>query len=391
MNVRVHLVASQDALAEVGAAAARAPRVAVDVEGNGLYAYRPKLCTVQLAWEEGDTCRVAIVDTLAVSPSPLRYLLGSCGPLKLLHDLTFDARALGEAGVVLERVQDTSVMARMLGRQATGLAALLAEELGITVSKALQQHDWSHRPLDRQHIDYLATDVVHLHALSNRLLERVRQLDIENEVADECAFKLESALAPPRRKERPHLRLKGAQHLGAAARERLRALVDAREALAERLDLPPFKLVPNGVLLEVAARNIRSAMDLPRARSGFADRHLQVLAEVFEAAQQKRYDSDDDAPPPAAPSRAELELGRARHRRLVAWRRIEARARGVDEQVVLPGHCLQELAALEAPSLEHIAAVAGLGKARFNRYGAALEQLLTEPDSPPPTAGDPAA
>src|SRR5262249_3834526 len=144
------------------ARARRAARVAVDVESNGLFVYRAALCVLQLAWPEDGRIVVAVVDPIAVSIAPLTALFSATGPVKVLHDLTFDARLLAEAAAPLSRVRDTSVAARLLGRKATGLAALLAEELGVAHDKRLQQHDWARRPLREAEIDYLAGDVRHL-------------------------------------------------------------------------------------------------------------------------------------------------------------------------------------------------------------------------------------
>src|SRR5262249_54998554 len=154
--------------------------------------------TVQLAWGEGDGAEVAIVDTLTVDPKPLGELFASSGPAKLLHDFTFDVKLLADAGIELDNVRDTSVLARLLGRKATGLASLLSAELGIVVAKDLQQHDWSRRPLEPAQIEYLAGDVRHLAPLYAKLSAEARALDIEEEVQVECAFKREGALAPPR-------------------------------------------------------------------------------------------------------------------------------------------------------------------------------------------------
>ena len=69
---------------------------------------------------------------------------------------------------------------------------------------------------------------------------------------------------------------------------------------------------------------------------------------------------------------------------LLAWRKREAEARGVDEQVVLPGHGVDALAwTLAAEGAEHealrvaIAEVSGLGAVRLDRYGDAWLELAT--------------
>jgi ribonuclease D len=152
------VVADERALSQVIESAAAASRLAVDIEASGMFAYHARPCTVQLAW--GEPAQVAVVDTLATPIAPLGALLGPRGPVKIVHDVGFDARLLGEAGIELGNVHDTALAARMLGRMATGLASLLDAELGIHVSKTLQHHDWRIRPFDERLLAYLATDVL---------------------------------------------------------------------------------------------------------------------------------------------------------------------------------------------------------------------------------------
>ena len=373
------VVTTRADLEKVVRAARAAPAVAVDAEGNGLFAYRARLCTVQLAWSEGDRMQIAVVDTIAVDPAPLGELLDRSGPIKVLHDFTFDVKLLAEAGVELDNVHDTSVLARMLGRKATGLASLLSAELGIVVPKELQQHDWSRRPLRPAELAYLATDVLHLDALHEKLLAEARSLDIEDEVLVECAFKRESAVAPPREKRAAYLRIKGADALDAVSLAVLRRLVIEREAIAELWDVPPFKVAGNETLLFLAQRKPASLEDLQRVKRGISPRLAESGARLVEAI---RAGLADGAVPAADRTiegrldRAAVAARRAREKRLTAWRRVEARTRAIDEQVVLPGHCLAELVALDAPDPTAIAEVRGLGAKRFARYGAMLQALL---------------
>src|SRR5262249_25111497 len=152
--------------------------IGLDVEADGLFAYRAHLCTLQLALypsppadsndreaSSGEPPEIVIVDALAVHPAPLADLLGPHGPPKILHDLTFDARMLQGVGITVGNVVDTSVVARLLGRKATGLASLLETELGVRVAKQFQQHDWRIRPIGDSELDYLADDVRHLGGL----------------------------------------------------------------------------------------------------------------------------------------------------------------------------------------------------------------------------------
>jgi ribonuclease D len=277
------------------------------------------------------------------------------------------------------------VLARLLGRKATGLASLLAGELGITHDKKLQQHDWSRRPLEAPHIAYLADDVRHLMALDDKLGAEARVLDIEEEVETECAFKLQGALAPPREKRPAHLRLRGSEKLDKVGRAVLRRLLDERERIAEEWDQPAFKVASNEWMLSVARSRPQTVDDLRKIRGGFSPR-LYGSGDRLAAA--VRAGLADGEPPLEAHDdnvldKATLAARRAREKRLTAWRRQEAAARGVDEQVVLPGHCLQELSALDGKDLAAIACVPGLGTKRLERYGATLAALLDAPAAPP--------
>jgi len=386
------VVSTPAELDRVVRAASTASIVALDVEGNGLFAYRPRLCTAQLAWSEGEETAIAIVDTLALDPKPLSELLGPRGPVKVLHDFTFDLKLLADAGIELANLRDTSVLARFLGRKSTGLASLLATELGIVVAKELQQHDWSRRPLKPAEIEYLAGDVRDLVALLAKLTTEARALDIEEEVDVECAFKHETALAVPREKRPAYLRIKGADALDAPSLAVLRRLVEERERIAEKWDEPPFKVAGNELLLSLAQSKPQSLADLTRAKRGVSARLFQVAPRLVEAVAAGLADG---SVPPAdleRPARFDREIvaeRRAREKRFSAWRRVEAKARGVDEQVVLPGHCLADLVNLETIDAEAIARVRGIGARRVARYGATFAALLrNDPGAvPSPPAG----
>lgn len=387
------LVETRAALLEVAARAARAPRLAVDVESNGLFAYREGLCVLQLAWEERGAMIVAVVDTQATPIRPMASIFGAAGPVKVLHDLTFDARLLAEHGAPLGRVRDTSVTARLLGRKATGLSTLLAGELGVFIDKRLQQHDWGRRPLRPAEIQYLAGDVRHLLALDDALDRAATEAGITAEIAEECAYKLASALGP-RKDSRPGwTRVRGAGTLDAPGRAALRRLWQAREEAAAAADVPPFKVNSNDALLELARVRPASAAEMAAARlsgAGLAARYAGSWLAAIAAGSR-----DGDAPAedrdhllPASPNRAALGRRRAREAQVSSWRRAEAATRGVDPQAVLPGHCAEDLVSAlvahdaqpDATALgEAIARIPGLGACRVERYGEAFAALAADP------------
>jgi ribonuclease D len=73
---------------------------------------------------------------------------------------------------------------------------------------------------------------------------------------------------------------------------------------------------------------------------------------------------------------------RDREARISAWRKAEAKARAVNEQVVLPGHCASDVVGLERLDHETLAQVPGIGRFRVSRYGDAILAALAEPVTP---------
>lgn len=361
----------RDVVGRLGAA----DRVALDIESNGLFKYRATLCTVQLATAD----EALVVDPFATPLAPLGPLLGEHGPRKIVHDVAFDARILAEAGIALGNVFDTSLAARMLGRTATGLATLLGE-LGIDVDKRLQHHDWTERPITPAQLRYLTDDVRHLGALADVLGAEVAAAGIGEAIEEETRYRLAQAIAAagtvdPRP---PWVRLKGVDRVPRADLPILRRIADLREAKARSLDVPPYKVVGPDVLFAIAKAKPKTPSEL-EAIKGMTGRARSLARAILEAVARPEPVPEEELAlldrPRLAP--AVVKARRAREQRLTSWRKAVAKERGVDEQVVLPGHCLQDLADLT--DVERIPSVPGLGAFRVAAYGDALAAALREP------------
>lgn len=382
----IFLVKNADALRAVAERLAQEPRVALDIESNGMHAYKAGLCVVQLAARGS----VVVVDPLATKLDALGPLLASKTTTKLLHDVAFDARILAESGLPLDNVRDTSVAARMLGRSATGLGSLLSSELGIDVDKKMQHHDWGQRPLDREALTYLGNDVVHLDKLADRLFAEVDERGIAAEVDEETRYRLAQATAAAGEEDtRPaYVRLKGIDKLPEEELAILRHVAQVREDKARALDVPPYKVLAPDVLLAIAHVKPRTEADLARIKGAMQGRRATSIAsEILRAvaaglAEPTIPDADRALlERPRLPSSLARQR-RAREQRLTKWRREEAQKRGVDEQVVLPGHCLQDLADLPEPAtLDAIAQVPGIGAFRVARDAEALLAVLRVPET----------
>ena len=151
------------------------PVVAIDTETMGLDPRRDRLCVVQLSDGNGDAHLVHIARGQTRAPN-LERLLTDPATLKLFHFGRFDIAALKRAfGVTTAPVWCTKIAAKMV-RTFTdrhGLKYLLADLVGVDVSKQQQTSDWGAAVLTEAQKEYAASDVLYLHALKAALEERL--------------------------------------------------------------------------------------------------------------------------------------------------------------------------------------------------------------------------
>jgi ribonuclease D len=153
--------------------------VAIDTETMGLDPRRDRLCVVQLSAGDGHAHLVQIAKGQTSAPN-LERLLTDPAVIKLFHFGRFDIAALKNAfGVVTAPVWCTKIASRLV-RTFTdrhGLKYLLAELVGVDVSKQQQTSDWGAVMLTEAQKDYAASDVLYLHKLKDALEARLIRED----------------------------------------------------------------------------------------------------------------------------------------------------------------------------------------------------------------------
>jgi len=164
MTIRLHRGDLPDLSAYKGA-------VAIDTETMGLDPNRDRLCVVQLSPGDGSADVVQIAAGQRRAPN-IEKLLADKSILKIFHFARFDLAMLAKAfGVMAAPVYCTKIASR-LARTYTdkhGLKDLAREVLGIDLSKQQQLSDWGADALSDAQVAYAATDVLHLHALKDKL------------------------------------------------------------------------------------------------------------------------------------------------------------------------------------------------------------------------------
>jgi ribonuclease D len=147
------------------------PAVAIDTEAMGLDPKRDRLCVVQLSPGDGSADVVQIPPDNVSAPN-LKKLMADPKILKIFHFARFDIAMIENTlGAMPQPLYCTRTASR-LARTYTdkhGLKDLARELLGIDMSKQQQSSDWGAEQLSEAQLAYAASDVLHLHALKERL------------------------------------------------------------------------------------------------------------------------------------------------------------------------------------------------------------------------------
>jgi ribonuclease D len=299
------------------------PRYALDTEFHRERTYFPRLALIQLAWP-GD---LVLIDPLSVDTAPLARLFASSA-CAVAHAAQQDLDVLQHAvGAIPSHVFDTQIAAGFIGYGTPSLTSLVQGELGLTPVKGDRLTDWLRRPLSRTQCEYAASDVAHLLALHDRLIDQLATLGRLSWAEDACEElrRRPTGVTPP---EQAWTKLKDARSLRPRARAVAQAVAAWREREAAATDSPVRQVLPDLAVLGIAQRQPTTLDELAQAR-GIDERHRRgrigraLIAAVAEG---------QNAPPPAAPDAVE-ELERAKRPALTlvsAWVSQVARDSRID-------------------------------------------------------------
>jgi ribonuclease D len=350
----------------------REPAVAVDTESNSLHAYREQVCLIQISIPGHDY----LLDPLALPDlAPLAPVFASPRQQKIFHAAEYDVICLKrDYGFEFANLFDTMVAARTLGWAQVGLAALLETHFRVKMNKKHQRADWGRRPLTREQLDYARLDVHYLIPLRDILRHELTAAGRLEEAREEFDRLARLKVEPPAANHNAFWNLTGARDLQPAQAAVLREIYHYRERQAERANRPPFKILSEQTLMEIARRCPRSPAEL-RALHGMTPGQMERHAAHLLHAVQRGL----AATPPHPPRQTrEADDVRDRYERLHRWRKRKAQARGVESDVILPREALWELARRAPRTLDELRTIEHLGPWRRATYGAELLRVLDE-------------
>ena len=336
------LVKDRSNLSRIAAGLERETAIGVDLEADSMFHYQEKVCLIQISTPLQDI----LVDPLSLDDlSPLSPIFADPNILKVFHGADYDIRSLyRDFDIEVNSVFDTQIAARFLGIRRTGLARLLKERLGVLVEKKYQKRDWSERPLPAAMLAYAVQDTCHLLPLS-RILEK--ELRVKGRLfCVEEEFELLSKVRPVPPDANPlFLRFKGASRLGTRGLAVLESILQLRDDTARRRDLPPFKILGNAPIMEIAERRPVTERDFGRIK-GLSARQVRMLGRSI----LKKIDESTKLPEnelPAFPRNTEERIGAKASKKVKAlkgWRELRAKEMSIDPSLVCTNAQIHSLA-----------------------------------------------
>jgi len=244
--------------------------IGVDLESDSLFHYREKICLIQISTESKNI----LIDPLSVKDmSPLSRVFSNNNIIKILHGSDYDIRSLyRDYKIEVNSLFDTQLAARIAGLKETGLANLIQNYFNVTLKKKYQKKDWSRRPLSESMLNYAVYDTCYLIPLSRILEKELVNKNRMHWFEEECELLSNVRPAPPN--EDPlYIKFKGAGKLTPRELAMLEMILQLREKIASKKDIPSFKILSNDQIIKVIKKPPSSMEDL----DALSDRQIRMM------------------------------------------------------------------------------------------------------------------
>lgn len=344
-------------------------RIAVDTESNSLHAFRERVCLIQFSIPGKDY----VVDPLALDDlDPLAPLFADPKIEKIFHAAEYDLVCLKrDYDFQFSNLFDTMQAARILGYQYVGLDSILGDKFGVKVDKRHQKANWAARPLTRAQLDYARMDTHFLIPLRNMLEAELHEKTRWGFATDD--FALACHVDVPREKTNGASWKRFSARKDVTPRELtiLSELCMCRDSIAERLDRPPFKVIPDAILLDIAKNLPEKDVDL--AGIGLSSRQIHLWGDQILDATRR------GARIPLV-KREQIEHPKdaviKRLDKLKTWRKKVAEEIAVESDIILPKDYLYMLAEHPPKDLEALKSVMHESPFRFEKFGDQIYKLI---------------
>jgi ribonuclease D len=350
----------------------QSPSIAVDTESNSLFAYQERVCLIQFSIPEEDY----LVDPLALNDlQALSPIFRNPEIEKVFHGAEYDLVCLTrDFDFACINLFDTRVAARTLGWKRSGLSNLLETIYGVEIDKRYQRSNWGKRPLPEEMLDYARLDTHYLIGLRDHLACELINSNRWEEAHELCQSMAINVSTPNGFDPEGFWRLDRSRDLTGRQMAVLRELYLFRDRQARKLDRPPFKVIGDPALLDIARtcpKNVEHLLQVHGVSARIARQHgkgiLQAVRQGLEAPKPKR-----------PRHKRTSEKVADRYDRLRNWRKTRAQARKVESDIILPRDTMEEIAQRGPNNLDELHEVMFPLDWRFQTYGDEILNLINK-------------
>jgi ribonuclease D len=224
---------------------------AFDAERASGYKYSARAYLIQIKRTNGG---LHLIDPIPFGPghrcfASLNALIQ--GVEVILHASTQDLPCLREVGIYPTILFDTELGGRIAGLPRVGLGPLLETLMGVSLAKEHSAVDWSTRPLPNDWLNYAALDVELLVELRDKVYQLLLDAKKLKWAEEDFAAIIAAPPPPPRidpwRRTSGMHKVKKRNHMAV-----IRELWQARNEMAEELDISPGRLLSDAAITEIA-------------------------------------------------------------------------------------------------------------------------------------------
>ena len=244
------LIETTEGVGQLAETLSEAEVIAVDTEADSLYSYFDKVCLFQFSAEGRDY----IVDPLSCDGiGQLAPIFSSANHEVIFHAAEYDVLCLKrDYSFEFSKLFDTMTASLLLGYERIGLSDLLQQHFDVELDKRFQRAHWSQRPLPEPMLEYARLDTHYLCELRDILIGELEQAGRLAWAKEEFALIAQKEWPARRFDPDDFRRIKGAGRLSPREQAVLKELFTLREERARALDRPPFKVLGNLTLIDIA-------------------------------------------------------------------------------------------------------------------------------------------
>ncbi len=243
-NIPIVHVTNNDQLSEAVSILKESKLMALDTEFDKMWTrFGMNLELIQIF----DGRKVYLIRTCLIEDvTMLHSLLSDNHIIKVIYAAGEDIQALKSRGLFLQGLYDLQVASKLAGIESRSFVQLVTELLGIELSKKEQRSNWRAKNLSDGQIAYAANDVIYTLQLYSVVKDKIlankkeQILDEKNRAIEKVKLQtFKPKLKPNHKRQNKEVQRK------------ILKLLELRAALAEKKDVPPFRIFSNELIDEI--------------------------------------------------------------------------------------------------------------------------------------------